>query len=45
MRVYIKLKRKEDGGWEGKIKIDLKQLWYLKINKRLEEKNELPCIF
>lgn len=35
MRVYIKCYRKEDGSWEGKVKIDLKQLWYLEINRRL----------
>ncbi len=36
MEIYIKLKRKEDGSWEGKTEIDLKKLWYLEINKRLE---------
>ena len=33
--VYIKLKRKEDGSWEGKTEIDLKKLWYLEVNGRL----------
>lgn len=37
MEIYIKLKRKEEGSWEGKIEIDLKKLWYLEINKRLSE--------
>lgn len=36
MEIYIKLKRKEDGSWEGKTEIDLKKLWYLEINKKLE---------
>lgn len=36
MEIYIKLKRKEDGSWEGKTEIDLKKLWYLEINKRLQ---------
>jgi hypothetical protein len=35
VEIYIKLKRKEDGSWEGKTIIDLKKLWYLEINKRL----------
>lgn len=35
MGVYIKLKRKEDGSWEGKTKIDLKKLEYLEINRKL----------
>lgn len=35
MEIYIKLKRKEDGSWEGKTIIDLKKLRYLEINKRL----------
>lgn len=37
VEVYIKLKRKEDGSWEGKTIIDLKKLWYLEINKRLNQ--------
>lgn len=40
MEIYIKLKRKEDGSWKGKTEIDLKKLWYLEVNKRLQlEKN------
>ena len=35
MEIYIKLKRKEDGSWEGKTEIDLKKLWYLEVNRRL----------
>lgn len=36
MEIYIKLKRKEDGSWEGKTIIDLKKLWYLEVNRRLQ---------
>lgn len=35
MVVYIKCYRKSDGSWEGKVKINLKQLWYLKMNEKL----------
>ena len=37
MEVYIKLQKKEDGSWEGKTEIDLKKLWYLEVNKRLQK--------
>ncbi len=36
VEIYIKLKRKEDGSWEGKTEIDLKKLWYLEINRRFQ---------
>lgn len=36
MQVFIICRRKEDGTWEGKIKIDLKQEWYLEVNRRLD---------
>lgn len=35
MQVFIICHRKEDGTWEGKVKIDLKQEWYLEVNRRL----------
>lgn len=38
MMIYIKCYRKEDGSWEGKVKINLKQLWYLKMNEKLNGK-------
>jgi len=35
MAMYIKLYRKEDGNWEGKEKINLEKLWYLRVNGKV----------